>query len=172
MNRLFAFRHRNKLTQKDVGSFLGVSVAFISLVEKGRARLSDEKMHSLICESQWDCRDLHPSFERFCLAWRLHNSQNGSTTEESFAPLEDKNPFGISISVIEDLFYGKMEIDEHLADMISIKMPEINKDWLINGEGNPVKTQAALSYEERITILETEISTLRKEIEAIKKKYN
>ena len=54
---LRGFRIYNKLTQGQVSAFLGLSVAFISAIERGMSRLPGEQLVKLINNDQgWDTR--------------------------------------------------------------------------------------------------------------------
>ena len=44
---LVAFRKKNRLTQQQVADFIGTSMAFVSLVEKGSSKLPDDKLNKL-----------------------------------------------------------------------------------------------------------------------------
>lgn len=50
-----SFREKNGLLQKDLAEYLGVSIAFISAVEKGQSKLPGEKLTKLLDnENGWD----------------------------------------------------------------------------------------------------------------------
>lgn len=50
-----SFREKNCLHQKDLAEYLGVSVAFISAVEKGQSKLPGEKLAKLLDNNKgWD----------------------------------------------------------------------------------------------------------------------
>ena len=49
------FREKNGLLQKDLAEYLGVSIAFISAVEKGQSKLPGEKLTKLLDNDKgWD----------------------------------------------------------------------------------------------------------------------
>lgn len=53
------FRETNNLLQKDLAEFLGVSIAFISSIEKGQAKLPSDKLVKLLDnDRQWDTDSL------------------------------------------------------------------------------------------------------------------
>jgi Helix-turn-helix. len=45
---LRAFRYQNDILQKDVAEFLGVSIGFVSAVERGQAKLPFDKLQHLV----------------------------------------------------------------------------------------------------------------------------
>lgn len=50
-----SFREKNGLLQKDLADYLGVSIAFISAVEKGQSKLPGEKLTKLLDNDKgWD----------------------------------------------------------------------------------------------------------------------
>ena len=49
------FRQRNKLTQTELGEYLGIKKSFVSLIENGRVKLSEEKFNKLLNNPHgWD----------------------------------------------------------------------------------------------------------------------
>ena len=56
-----AFRLANNLFQKDISEYLGTSIAFISAVERGSAKLPQDKLELLLDNNQgWDTSTLVP----------------------------------------------------------------------------------------------------------------
>ena len=49
------FRETNNLLQKDLAEFLGVSIAFISSIEKGQAKLPSDKLVKLLDNDRIPC---------------------------------------------------------------------------------------------------------------------
>ena len=45
------FRQCNKLTQTELGEYLGIKKSFVSLIENGRVKLSEEKFNKLLNEA-------------------------------------------------------------------------------------------------------------------------
>ena len=55
MHKIKAFREQNKLTQSKLGDYIGVSKSFISQVEKGKSKLSPEKLSIILLNNEgWD----------------------------------------------------------------------------------------------------------------------
>ena len=125
---LFSFRKRNGLLQQDVADFLGVTRGYISLVEKGKSKLSSISIDKILDSSRemhWDTEDLVPAYTRLCRF--LYYSK-----EEVYAGRKNK-PF--QIIGMPRFKYGREGISERLADSIIHDYPEVSRDWLITGEG-------------------------------------
>lgn len=161
---LEAFRKKNHLSQKDVAEFLKTSPAFISLVENGRSKLSDEKLHDLMM-SDWDTSDLVPAYNRVTEAWKEYNQARGIT---EFWPLEDKDPFGLGEATMSGLFYGFFGVDNKMADSILSAVPNISREWLLYGEGSRYLNQES-SLEARVDELERLVKDLRAQLVAVKR---
>ena len=49
------FRQCNKLTQTELGEYLGIKKSFVSLIETGRVKISEEKFNKLLNNTKgWD----------------------------------------------------------------------------------------------------------------------
>lgn len=162
---LKVFRKKNRLSQGDIASFLGTSRGYISMVEKGKSKLSDEKIQRLFAESPWDTKDLVPHYDRFLAAWDAYNVQTGAASQ-NYWPLEDINPFGLSLAEVQMLFYGEGGIDDGIAARILEKLPTISLRWLQSGEGRMFVNEKP-DNDERILKLERELSSLKKKIKQI-----
>lgn len=56
---LRAFRMENQLSQKEVAEFLGISIAFVSAIERGVAKLPEEKIAMLRANDKgWEASKL------------------------------------------------------------------------------------------------------------------
>lgn len=160
---LAAFRKKNRLTQQQVADFLGTSKAFISLVEKERSRLPNEKIQMLVGNSEWNTDALVPAFTRFLLCWDEYNKKNN--IQDNYWPLEDENPFGLPITCeVIGLYYGNFGIDDAIANAILAKVPEINREWLLTGEGKMFDSPHSGDYEKRIAALEESLEALKKTV--------
>ena len=130
---LTAFRKRNHLKQQDIATFLGVTRAFVSLVETGRAKLTEHAIRSLYLESKWDPADLVPEFKRFVDIWSDYAESIGG--ELPIRPMDEDNPFGISNGIILDLFFGNIGLNDKIADQVMKLVPNLNREWFLSGEG-------------------------------------
>lgn len=163
---LVAFRKKNRLTQQQVADFIGTSMAFVSLVEKGSSKLPDDKLNKLYLESTWDTSDLVPHFERLLKVWREYNKRNGKPSD--FSPLEDEDPFNLGSQTVYYLFYGKSGIDNEMANDITRVMPDISRDWLLNGTGEMFAAPSSVINEERIALLEERVRALEETVNRLK----
>ena len=171
---LAAFRKRNHLKQQDIADFLGVTRSFVSLVETGKAKLTDYAVHRLYIESEWDPADLVPEYKRFVDIWRDYVESIGG--ELPIWPLEDDNPFGIHDCVIQDLFYGNIGLSDKIADEVMKLVPNLNREWFLSGEGprylTKQKTPIGLLEEilEKIEILNTKLCDVDAKLRTIESK--
>lgn len=92
-----AFRVSNDLSQKEVAEYLDVSIAFISAVERGQAKLPAEKFARLLeNDREWETSSLIDSPDR---ASRVHNDYRtmsgiGQNFEGDFnAPVHNYNGY-------------------------------------------------------------------------------
>lgn len=169
-----AFQRRNHLTQGDIANFLGVSRSFISLVAKGKSKLTDMAIHKIVMESDWDTTDLVPCFTRFCDVWRDYVESRGG--ELPVWPLEDINPFGISDGIVQDLFYGRIGLNDRIANSVMKIVPNLNREWFLTGVGyrylSKMKTPTDLLEEvgAKLDAILERISVIERRLEAIEAK--
>lgn len=137
---LAAFRKDNNLSQEDVAKILGTTRGLVSMVESGRAKLSEEKIDKIYLASQDMFYDLHS----FCPAWyRIQQLQDFLYNEGRFRSLLDSKaehdspcPRGIISNELEHMIkYGYSTINEQLADAIIKVWPRLDRNWLLTGEG-------------------------------------
>lgn len=91
------FRVMNDLSQKEVAEYLEVSIAFISAVERGQAKLPAEKLIRLLeNDRDWETTPLLEEADR---GMRIHNDRRsiGNNIEGEFnAPVHNNNYNGFS----------------------------------------------------------------------------
>lgn len=162
---MLTFRKKNRITQQEVGDFLNASKSFISIVEKGRCNLPQDKLVKLYFDNEWDVTDLIPHFERVKKAWIEFNKING--VEGQIYPLDDQDPFGLGPNIIACLFYGEIGIDDKIANAICETMPSINREWLLQGTGEMFSSHS-IALEERIALLENKLKDLEEVINQMK----
>ena len=166
---LLAFRKKNRLTQQQVADFIGTTKAFISQVETGVSKLPDKKLKTLYF-SPWDSNDLIPHFTRLIKAWREYNKRNGRETVDLY-PLEESDPFNLGSTTIYCLFYGNAGIDDEIANAIISVMPDISREWLLQGTGEMIATQITTGEVERIALLEERVRALEETVNRLKKVF-
>ena len=137
---LNAFREKNALLQQDVANYLGTTRGYISMVEKGDSKLSTQKLDMIFSGAEankWDISGLVPAYSRLksILAYirrKIHDEAGRELTDEELKMvISDILP-----EVIEQkIKYGEIGITDSLANAISKKYPEINRQWIIDGTG-------------------------------------
>ena len=92
-----AFRAMNELSQKDIAEYLEVSIAFISAVERGQAKLPAEKLVRLLeNDRDWETSALIDQADK---GTRIHHDYRniGQNIEGEFnAPVHNNNYNGYS----------------------------------------------------------------------------
>ena len=119
------FRVMNELSQKDVAEYLEVSIAFISAVERGQAKLPAEKLVRLLeNDKDWATDSLIDQADR---GTRIHHDYRtvGQNIEGEFnAPVHNNNYNGYS----EEEFARELERRTELKDQeIAALRGEIEK---------------------------------------------
>lgn len=165
---LVTFRKKNRITQQQVGDFLGISKQFISLVERGINKIPDEKLEKLYYDSGWDPTDLIPCFQRVITVWKEYNNEHGISNE--FSPMENPDPFNLAPTTIYCLFYGIIGISDDVANAIINVMPNISREWLINGTGEMFCSRSAESGE-RLAQLEERVRALEETVNRLKEVF-
>lgn len=134
------FRTRNGLSQSELGSLLGTTGSFISLVESGKNRLSADKVRrieELASEKGWFLDDLVPAFSRLGLLFDYITTSDG-LSDEAVKKFEAAYHRVLPKSLFEAIRFGQQGIDALLASkLVSICPKELTpeKEWLISGEG-------------------------------------
>lgn len=132
--KLALFRRKNGLFQQEIADYLNVSRGYISLVEKGASKLSDEKIDQLLLSpirQNWDTRDLVPAYTRLNDALVYISGKLNANTK----PGEPLRRYTIKPELEEKIKHGKIGISVALADDIVAHHPELNREWLITGFG-------------------------------------
>lgn len=116
-----AFRVANDLSQKEVAEYLDVSIAFISAVERGQAKLPAEKLAKLLeNDREWETS---PLVEQKAGGTRIHNDHRtidriGQNFEGDFlAPVNNYNGYS------EEEFQAELKHQTEIKD-IQIKALE------------------------------------------------
>lgn len=129
---LKAFRIKNNLSQQDIATLLEVSRPFISNVENGNNKLTEEKIDKLLLISasqHWDASDLVPAYTRLCFV--AQNLPTPSTIQ-----YDGTNPFGLDKRSIILIRHGRIGIDSLTAAAVKKIDPSVNIKWLISGDGH------------------------------------
>lgn len=113
------FRVMNDLSQKEVAEYLEVSIAFISAVERGQAKLPAEKLVRLLeNDRDWETTPLLEETDR---GMRIHNDRRsiGNNIEGEFnAPVHNNNYNGFSDEDFEKELQRRTELkDQQIASL-------------------------------------------------------
>lgn len=114
-----AFRIFNDLSQKEVAEFLEVSIAFISAVERGQAKLPSDKLERLLeNDREWETSPLLEEADR---GMRVHNDRRsiGNNIEGEFnGPVHNNNYNGFSDEEFEKELKRRTELkDQQIASL-------------------------------------------------------
>ena len=168
---LAAFRKDNNLSQEDVAKILGTTRGLVSMVESGKAKLTEEKIDKIYQVS----RDMFYDLNSFCPAWfRIQQLQNfllklgdyGLLESEAKKHFEDAEGI-ISEELEHAIKYGYSTINEQIANALIDKWPRLDRNWLLTGEGECDRYKSGSDiYEIREWFIElnNEIKKLRGEI--------
>lgn len=133
-----AFRVSNDLSQKEVAEYLDVSIAFISAVERGQAKLPAEKLARLLeNDREWETSSLIDSPDR---ASRVHNDYRtmsgiGQNFEGDFnAPVHNYNG------------YSEKEFEKELSSRLEKKDLQIAA---LEAENLSLRQQLALALSDK-----------------------
>lgn len=163
---LTAFRQRNGILQKDLADYLGVSRGYISMVESGRSRLSRENLDKLYENPYgWDLDDLVPAYTRVDKAlYYLNHTRNEQRASVGLLPAG----FTFSDEWMEDaLKYGEIDVSDRIADLWCPYAPELNREWLLTGNGEML-VSPALEEKSQIEVLQEKVDKLEAAIEEYK----
>ncbi len=114
-----AFRAMNELSQKDIAEYLEVSIAFISAVERGQAKLPAEKLVRLLeNDRDWETSALIDQADK---GTRIHHDYRniGQNIEGEFnAPIHNNNYNGFSDEEFEKELKRRTELkDQQIASL-------------------------------------------------------
>lgn len=176
---LVGFRKINGLSQKDVSEFLGISVSFISRIEKGEAKLPDDKINKILSDGKkgWSRTTLVPAYDRLCkLCDALYFSRYpdhlddlfDNDKESDFSILEYEAPImRIPESTRESIKMGRIGITDAIAETIIQANPTISKEWLMTGKGEMFIQESQSKANKRIEDLETEMRVIKESVQSI-----
>lgn len=85
-----AFRKRNKITQKELAAYLGVSQPFLSQVENGGSPLPSECLERILANAEWDSSS----------AIVQGNVINGSGVVVTNSPIDNRHYYSDSPDVL------------------------------------------------------------------------
>lgn len=111
------FRVVNELSQKEVAEYLEVSIAFISAVERGQAKLPADKFLRLIENDQdWETTPLLDQGDRGTRVHNDHRNISNNIEGEFNAPVHNNNYNGFSDEEFEKELSRRTELkDQQIA---------------------------------------------------------
>ena len=122
-----AFRAMNEISQKEVAEYLEVSIAFISAVERGQAKLPAEKLVRLLeNDRDWETSSLIDQPDK---GTRIHHDHRtiGQNIEGEFnGPVHNNNYSGYSDEEFESELARRTELKEQQiaaleAEIVSLR---------------------------------------------------
>lgn len=128
---LAEFRNEAGLRQQSIAQILGVSSAYISMVETGKTKLSRSSIDKLygFCEvSGLNFGALIPAYGRLLAAIRYHD-------EEMDRYPEPGDHYYIPDDIYDKVKYGEIAIPENIVNELISHCPEMRKEWLASGIG-------------------------------------
>lgn len=170
---LEAFRKHNHITQEKIAQYLGTTRGYISLVESGRSKLSDEKIDKLMGEGRleegWNVYPLNPAF------YNLYTlSEYLRSMDDKLSPAFDwesgQNPLMIQPLELLEIKHGKKDITPKIANTIVQRYPYVNRDWVMSGNGDWLLTEAQQTIRKEINSNET-VLTLEERIAALDRRF-
>lgn len=117
------FRDRFGLKQSELADFLGITRGFISLIEKGTAKLSAKHIDKIL-DSFGIC-GLIPAYDRIEILKAIKNDDFPSGVEVSQY---------ITENTLENIRHGVIPITNEIADKLTTTYPQLNKKWLTTGK--------------------------------------
>ena len=167
-DRLKTIRHEKGLTQEQLGVFIGRSKAFISAVEKGKAKLSEEQIKTL-CSSLgvregWLQNGTGPMTEkeatrdRRSIGERVYQVRK----EKKLSQADFASLLGVSRNTISLLERRKISASPAIIRAVVEKL-DIDENWLRSGDRTDVT-----DIEEK---LDRDPEVRRKVIQFLKRRY-
>ena len=117
------FRDRFGLKQSELADFLGITRGFISLIEKGTAKLSAKNVDKIL--NRFGTCGLVPAYDRILILRSIQNDE--------FPSGVDFRPY-ISENTLENIKHGVIPITDEIADKLVTAYPQLNKRWLMTGK--------------------------------------
>lgn len=172
---LRGFRLANNITQGELADYLGVTRGFISSIENGRANLPDKKLEYLYTMSKkdksWDTDKIMPYYTRIKKLVEFLNSnrsQDNLSKGGEFNKVEfPEGTLGISLETYNKIRKGKSVITPTITEQLTKKIPGVNAEWLMTGEGDVFLKEIPSSTNN--DEIRQELQEIRKEIAKMSK---
>lgn len=149
MSLLKTFREKNSLTQKQLGSYLGVSHLYISQIENGRVNLSDKLQEKILNNDKgWDVSPfdnvqqdsddtlLTPNQRIAKLVQFLYDSKEVAGENELLIRVR------MTKDALNKILQAKRNVTDKVIDKFCLTFRNVNRIWLVTGEGNMFNKKA------------------------------
>ena len=156
------FRKNNNLSQKELAEFLGITGGFISLIENGRAKLPNDKLERLLVEGKakgWNTSELIPASSRILMLGELLQLRSG------VKDIVYEEALGLSSEDLTRIITGQGTFTRTNVEQIRQKVPDINVNWLMTGEGDVFMKEIPNSLNDEIY---KELQAIRSELKEVK----
>lgn len=149
MSNLKEFRTINNLTQKQLGFYLGVSHLYISQIENGRVNLSDKLQEKILNNDKgWDVSPFDNIQEDNDDTLLTPNQRIAKLVQFLYDSKEiaGENELLIRVRMTKDalnkILESKRNVTDKVIDKFCLTFRNINRTWLITGEGNMISKKA------------------------------
>ncbi|MBO6083203.1 MAG: hypothetical protein J6P46_09320 [Bacteroidales bacterium] len=138
---LVGYRRRYGLKQSDVARFFETSASFVSLVEKGNAKLSTRSMENFWKNAGEKRFGLVPAYDRLVQLGSALYRQRVYDTYSLYDPDNEGNyyePFEqwLTRDTVLSIKYGVVGISDSIVNTLQESFSSrINKEWLLTGVG-------------------------------------
>lgn len=126
---LKAFRMTNELSQKEVAEYLEVSIAFISSIERGQAKLPLEKLAKLLDnDKDWDTTPLVDQAGKGARIHHDHRVISNNVEGEFHAPIHNNNYNGFSDEEFERELQRRTELKDQQIAALEAEIERLRLD--------------------------------------------
>lgn len=137
-----SFRKKNKITQEDLASNLGVGQSFLSKIENGKEKAPETLLNKIITIYGSDIIDKEDS----------EGSVKDRLTEflnlKGMSKTEFGRRIGVSSAYISSI---RKSIQPDKIKSIALEFPDLNIEWLLTGDGNPITENSANQASSRLS---------------------
>ena len=126
---LRAFRMTNELSQKEVAEYLEVSIAFISSIERGQAKLPLEKLAKLLDNDRdWETSCLLEQGGKGTRIHHDHRTISNNIEGEFNAPIHNNNYSGFSDEEFERELQRRTELKDQQIAALEAEIERLRMD--------------------------------------------
>ena len=126
---LKAFRQMNELSQRDIAEYLEVSIAFISSIERGQAKLPVEKLARLLDnDREWETSSLLDQGGKGTRVHNDHRTISNNMEGEFNAPVHNNNYSGFSDEEFERELQRRTELKDQQIAALEAEIERLRMD--------------------------------------------